>query len=195
MVIAAGISAAATVGSAAYTANRASKAGKQAAGAEADSLAFAMEKYDDWQEVFGPIQQNLANYYSNLDADFIATQGLESYEVEKTRALQQVRGNLAERGISGGGVAAAVETDIALQSASERARIRAEAPMKVAQMQTNFLQVGLGQNPDTSLQTVLEGNAARANQRSVAASKAAGDAVASGVESLVDYYAFTQAEK
>jgi hypothetical protein len=192
---AAGISAAATVGSAAYTANRASKAGKQAAGAEADSLAFAMEKYDDWQEVFGPIQQNLANYYSNLDADFIATQGLESYEVEKTRALQQVRGNLAERGISGGGVAAAVETDIALQSASERARIRAEAPMKVAQMQTNFLQVGLGQNPDTSLQTVLEGNAARANQRSVAASKAAGDAVASGVESLVDYYAFTQAEK
>jgi len=195
MVIAAGITAAATVGSAAYTANRASKAGKQAAGAEADSLAFAMEKYDDWQEVFGPIQQNLANYYSNLDADFIATQGLESYEVEKTRALQQVRGNLAERGISGGGVAAAVETDIALQSASERARIRAEAPMKVAQMQTNFLQVGLGQNPDTSLQTVLEGNAARANQRSVAASKAAGDAVASGVESLVDYYAFTQAEK
>lgn len=195
MVIAAGITAAATVGGAVASSKSASRDRKAAAKSEEASLGFAMEKYNDWKEVFGPIQQNLANYYANLDADFIATQGLETYEVEKTRALQAIQGNLAERGINNSGVAAAVETDIQLQSAAERAKIRAEAPMKVAQMQTNFLQVGLGQNPDASLQSVLDNNANRANNRAMASSKAAADATGAAIDSMVDYYAFTQGAK
>lgn len=186
------ITAAASVGSAAMSTNAANSASKRAGKSEAAQLAFAQEKYDDWKEIFGPIQENLADFYNNMDSDFIAAQGLEYYEQERDKALTQVRESLAQRGIANSGIAGAIETNSIMQGATDKARIRAEAPMKAAELKSSFLQIGLGQDPSNSMQDVLNQNANRANQRSMAAGEAAGEAVGSAIDSVVDYYGFTQ---
>ena len=56
----------ATVIGAGMQASSASDAADAAAQASAEELAFAQQQYDDWQEVYGPIQDNLSDYYSNL---------------------------------------------------------------------------------------------------------------------------------
>lgn len=137
-----------------YSANKqekiADRAQKAADRRAAQELAFAKEQYEDWEQIFGPIQENLADYYQNMDADTIAIRGLEDLAIEKEQALTRVRETLAQRGIDSSGLAAETELQVELGTASERAKIRADAPMQVAREQTNFLSVGLG-NPNSGL--------------------------------------------
>lgn len=55
--------------------NASKRATKSAQQSEAASLAFAQRQYDDWLNVFGPIQDNLSNYYKNLTPARIEAQG------------------------------------------------------------------------------------------------------------------------
>lgn len=166
---------------------------KQAdAAAEADKaeLDFAKEQYQDWLDTYGDLQDNLAEYYNNLTPDTLEVQGLEQFELERERALTNINENLAQRGIATSGLAAAVEIEDQLSSATERARIRAEAPLRSAAERSRFLQIGLGQNPASNLQNVLSDTARdardRADRSASAAGEAIGGAVSSGLNLLAD---------
>jgi hypothetical protein len=163
----------------------ASKASKAASNAAANELGFAQRQYDDWKAVYGDLQENLGNYYNSLDVSKMTTEQLQIFEREKDAKLTQVRETLEQRGIATSGLAASVEKDFAYQSAVERAKIRAEAPMKKAALQQQFLQIGLGQNPADNIQDALgnqtrtaETNSQNANQN---ASAAVGGLVTAGV--------------
>jgi hypothetical protein len=161
--------------------SEARKGRKDAKRAAKNELAFAQQQYDDWFAAFGDIQQNLSNYYQNLTPAFIESQELQAFEQEKAATLENVRTTLEQRGISTSGLAGDIEKDIEISSAAERAKIRAEAPMKAATEQRDFLQVGLGQNPAGNLSTALgrqtELTAQRSQQATAGAVQAVGGAI------------------
>lgn len=177
------------VGSAIASKNsaKASKdASRAASEAEAERLAFDRERYEEWQATYGPLEDNLARYYNNLDPELRTTMGLEAYEREKDIALTQLRETLDQRGIGTSGIAGQLETEIALASAEERARIRADAPMETAREQAAFLQIGLGQDPSGDISQGLAEVAERRNRESIAAAQIHGQNTRRLIESGVN---------
>ncbi|UOF81455.1 hypothetical protein [Caudoviricetes sp.] len=169
--------------------NNASKATDASRDANAAQLGFAQQQYDDWKSVYGDIQENLASYYKNLSSDFIEAQGLEQYNKERDAALTKVNETVAQRGLTNSGIATQIALDANLASAEQRARIRAEAPLKAAQEQSRFLQIGLGQNPANNVQQVLSSQASQAGADARNAGASAGSAIAGIGKAAVNFVA------
>lgn len=166
----------------AVVSNNASKRATEAASEASESeLAFNQQRYDDWKEVYGPIQDNLSNYYSNLSPDLYEAQGLEAFNAEFQKAQDDVATSLAQRGITDSGLAAQLEQQGAVTAAENRAAIRMDAPSKVAELQSNFLQIGLGQDPSGDIAGTLARNTNStqniATQSQIAAGQATGNVI------------------
>jgi len=165
-----------------YMASRsADKATKAASQADAAALAFEQQKYQDWQDTYGSIEDNLADYYSTLTPDYYEARGLEAFQTEQQAALENVRTTLAQRGIEDSGIAAATELAFAQEGAQQRAQIRATAPSLAAEEQRSFLQVGLGQDPGASYSRTLAESAAQKGRTAASAEAAAGKAVSKAI--------------
>ncbi|ANY29561.1 DNA ejection [Pseudoalteromonas phage PH1] len=178
--IATAIAGSAVVG--AVVSNNASKRATKAASAASESeLAFNQQRYDDWKEVYGPIQDNLSDYYSNLSPDLYEAQGLEAFNAEFQKAQDDVATSLAQRGITDSGLSAQLAQQGAVTAAENRAAIRMDAPAKVAELQSNFLQIGLGQDPSGDIAGTLARNTGTtqniATQSQIAAGQATGNAI------------------
>lgn len=121
----------------------ASQAASQATATAQAQLSFSKEQYADWKAVYGDIQKNLGDYYENLSGDSMAAQQLSAQAREYADAYRQVNQQLAQRGISQSGIAAAQDVAMASQSANTRAGIRAGAEDLARTKQAGFLQLGL----------------------------------------------------
>jgi hypothetical protein len=178
------------VAGAVYTSNKASKSADRAAqvasNAEQARLDFEREQWDEWQTTYGGIEDSLAAYYETLTPTMRITQGLEAHEKEMNRARQMISENLAQRGISNSGIATQINTELAVSSAEERARIRAAAPLEVAKEKLGFLQVGLGMNPNAGMRDALAANASTAGGIASTAAQNAGAARGAMVSSFTD---------
>ena len=135
-------------GASIHSANKASSAARgaanrQSAAAQAQ-LEFNKKQYQDWQDIYGPIQQNLSDYYQRLTPQLYESWGVQNIQAEYQKALEQVNEHLAQRGIDTSGIAAQNELSMAQQAAQQRAQVRAEAPQMVANAQAKFLGLGLG---------------------------------------------------
>ena len=113
--------------------------------ASMEQLAFSQQQYEDWQSIFGPVQQNLASYYKNLSPDTVASLGLQNLEQEHTRSTQLLDQALARRGITNSGATEAGLTQLEQTRMLGRAQVRNDASNIVAQQQANFLNIGMGQ--------------------------------------------------
>jgi len=164
----------------------AEEAAEIATDAEDARLDFEREQWQEWRDTYGPIEDSLAAYYETLTPSFRATQGLEAHEKEMNRARQNLSENLAQRGIATSGIAAQVETELAVSSAEERARIRAAAPLEVAKEKLGFLQVGLGQNPEAGMRDALGDVALRTQQDARVTAQNAGVASGAMISSFTD---------
>ena len=165
----------------------ANKATESAEQAEAARLDFEKQQWQDWQDTYGPMEDQLAEYYDTLTPSYRITQGLEAHEREMDRARTTLNETLAQRGIATSGIAAQAETEIAVASAEERARIRAAAPMEVAREKLGFLQVGLGMNPNAGMRDALAGSALNAEERARLAARNAGVASSAMISSGTDF--------
>ena len=108
--------------------------------------------------------------------------------------------SLAQRGIDpSSGLSASLRAQAELGAAEERASIRRDAPRLAAEDQREFLQIGLGKNPASSVSEALaaQTNVATAAATTAAAtsradSKAAGDAAAAAIpavgQAITAYY-------
>jgi hypothetical protein len=167
------------------SASSASKARKSADKANATSMAFEQQKYDDWQEMYGPIQTNLAEYYNNLTPEYYEAVGLENFAMEQEMAMTRLNENLAQRGIDpSSGIAASLTAQTELDAAEGRATIRRDAPRQAAEDKSRFLQIGLGQNPGSSLSSALSNQASSLQSRANAAEQSAGKAIGSAVTTI-----------
>jgi len=132
--------------------DRATKAASEAAD---EQLAFQKQQYQDWQDVYGPIEDNLAEFYQNYDADQITSLGLQNIEQEYNASKSSLLKEMAQRGLDTSGLTAAGLTQLEASKASERANVRSQAPLQAAQAQQSFLGMGLGL--ESSLQQGVSG--------------------------------------
>jgi hypothetical protein len=175
----------ATVLSAGMSRNAAKGATNAASDASAAELAFAQEQYDDWKEVYGPLQDNLSEYYTNLTPEFYEAVGLENLESQLQISNQRLDEMFAQRGIDpSSGIAASIEAQGELDAAEARAGIRRDAERQVAEDKTRFLQIGLGQNPASSVQNTLARQSSTMQQQANLANQAAGQAVGSAIQTI-----------
>jgi len=148
-----------------YSANRASsaakKAGKRADKADAARMAFEEERRAEWEDTYGNVEDRLSDYYETLTPTLRISQGLEAFEKEKGIAMKNFSESMAQRNVDMSGMTAQIESGVAIDSAEARAKIRAEAPMLVAQEQSKFLQIGLNQDPDQGMRTAMSGEQTR----------------------------------
>ena len=160
-------------------------ASSDASDASGAQLAFEQEKYDDWNEVYGPIQDNLANYYSNVTPDYYASVGLEEFETQYQTSLARIDENLVQRGIDpSSGIGASIEAQAELGAAETRASIRRDAPIKAAEDKSRFLQIGLGQNPGSSISSTLAQRSDQAANAASVASAATSTAITAAIPAI-----------
>lgn len=179
------IPAVAAVGSAVIGSKSASRDAKRAAASDRAALAFEQEKYDDWLNVYGDIQNNLGKYYNSLTPEYYEAVGLEAFEKERQTAMTRLNEQFAQAGISPrSGVALSIKSQQAMDAARNRADIRRSAPSMAAEEKRQFLQVGLGQNPGAGVGAQLSNQAIGANTRAAESSKAAGEAVSAAVSTV-----------
>jgi len=113
---------------------------------EQQKLDFAKEQQAKWEERYGPIEDNLASFYGSLSESSLAASGLQQQAKAFTEAKANIARQAAQSGMSNTALKS-IEANMELQNAEEKAKIRAEAPMKVAEAKSGFLAAGRGQNP------------------------------------------------
>jgi hypothetical protein len=184
-----GVAAAGVIGSA-YSSSKATsaakKAGKRADSADARRMDFEEQRYDEWQETYGPVEDQLAAYYNTLTPTLRITQGLENFEKEKKIAIDNLDQKMAQRNIDRSGMTAQLDSDVAIDSAEARARIRANAPMEVAKEKASFLSVGLGQNPNDAMTNAFSAEQARSAGLEQQTAKNAGIAQGAVIDSATN---------
>jgi len=150
----------AVVGASVVTGYMGSRSASKASDAASDSsqaqLSFEYEKYDDWNETYGPLQDNLAEYYNSVTPEYYAAVGVEKFNEEFQTSLQRIDESFAQRGIDpSSGISGSIKSQAELNAAETRAGIRREAPRQATEDQSRFLQIGLGQNPGSSISSTL----------------------------------------
>ena len=195
MIVAVVASAVIGAGATAYSSKKSAKSAARgqdmAMSTEDRQLMFEQERYDEWQEVYGPMQSNLANYHSQMTPEIYAAAGVEDFEAQFEKSQVRIAETLEQRGIVDSGISASIEAQSELGAAEARADIRRNAETTVRENQTNFLQIGLGQNPANSVSQAMgqqtQNAYNRANileQRAMNDEAAAGQAIGNAVGSI-----------
>jgi len=185
MVWAATAVAGATVVSGYMASKSAGDASDAAAASEARALAFEREKYDDWNETYGDIQDNLADYYNNVTPEYYAAVGVEKFNEEFQVGMKRIDENFAQRGIDpSSGISSSIKSQAKLDAAETRAGIRRDAPRQAREDQRSFLQIGLGQNPGSSLSGALANTATNKANTASNAATAAGNAWSAAIPAV-----------
>jgi len=110
-----------------------------------EQVKFQRAQYEDWKKIYGPIQDNLGNFYMNMNTDKYEQQQIEQIQIEFNKAAKQIDTTFAQKGLEDSGLKAATEIAIQNQAAMQKANVRANADEIVAQKQMQFLGLGLGQ--------------------------------------------------
>lgn len=193
----------------------------------ADSLDSMMSYYgdlgvenaqgliDQWETAFGGIQQNLSDYYNNLDPMKFSQQAKTAYSESLNKQMKQMSETLTQRGLTSSGQRAQLEKEAMFNKAQTNADIDIKAPEEVARMkqgwlsqgetlrgqgvqsmsnalsnQASYSQVGSNamMNANTGISNILTNQAAQSAESAQAWGGAAGTLMGQGVSSLADYY-------
>lgn len=194
-----------SAGAAADKATAAQQAGNQQAyDAAMAELDFAKKKQEDWDKVYGPVQDNLGEYYKTLTPEKYEAAGVQKINEEFAKSQQNITRVLAQRGISGSGTEAASLTALEQTAATDRAGVRATADDKVAAEKKAFLQIGLNQSAGinqlttggfnalstagSNLATQSAASANTYNQLSQQAGQGVGTTIGTGISTLGQLY-------
>ena len=111
-----------------------------------EQMNSANSQYMRYKEMYGGIEENLANYYNNLSPDVYSGQMKEAISRNYETAGRQLSENLAARGIQGSGVEAQGLMNLEESRANSMAQADIQAPQMVAEQQANFFNTtGFGQ--------------------------------------------------
>lgn len=180
-------SAAVSIGGSYLSSRSASKAADTAADASAAQLAFAQEQYDDWLDIYGPIQDNLSEYFQNLTPESYAASGLEDFEGEFQRSMTQLNESLVQRGIDpSSGVGLSLEQQSKLDAAETRADIRKSARDTVTAQKMEFLGLGMGVDKSSGVTNALSQQSQTANQLAAESRASANAALANTAGTIGD---------
>jgi hypothetical protein len=110
-----------------------------------EQLDFQRKQYDDWKNIYGPLQEDLGTYFKNLNGDNLAAKQIEAIQRESQQAQTNVDQQLAQRGLSQSGLTAEALMRNQATASMAKANVRANADQLAAQQKMGFLGLGLGQ--------------------------------------------------
>lgn len=100
-------------------------------------LAFAQQVYTDWQDTYGPINNQLAEYYATLSADGLASYYKDAGDAATTTVLRnvdaakrQLQQTFNKQGMANSGAAAAAEMQLATNAIGQKAAIDYDTNLK-----------------------------------------------------------------
>lgn len=110
---------------------------KQEEAADAQ-LAFQKEQYDDWQNVYGPVRENLSNFYQDLTPETFTASGLAQISEQYEATQVQYERQFAQRGIDSP-AQDLMQQQASLSAGKAKAELRHSAPLQLAQAEQSFL--------------------------------------------------------
>lgn len=116
----------------------------------ANQLAFQREQYEDWQRIYGPIQQNLGEFYSNLTPEKVTALALDQQHQAFLQQQEDIQRSFGQKGIDSP-AQQMITQQAQLDYAKTKAETRFTAPLMLASEQGKFTAMGRGiQNPYAS---------------------------------------------
>ena len=111
-----------------------------------EQLAMAKEDRARYEDIYGSLEKNLGDYYTNLSPTKQEQLGLTRYATQFKDAQDTYKANMAQRGLTGSGIAAEGDLRMQMQSAVDKSNIVNAAEEQTRNDQLGFLGVGLGQS-------------------------------------------------
>ncbi len=108
-------------------------------------MEYAQGLMDNWESSFGGVQDNLTEYYNNLDPEKFATQNKADYKQALDKQMGQFNETMAASGLQSAGMKQQTAKEAMFKTAEANSQIDLAAEDQVAQMQQGFLQFGEGQ--------------------------------------------------
>lgn len=110
-----------------------------------EQKALWADQLQAFEDNFGSIEDTLSSYYNNLTADSAIASGMQELAKSFSTAKRELSEELAQRGLSGSGAAAASMTNLYSNKATAEADMRRKAQANVIQAKRDWLNVGLQQ--------------------------------------------------
>ncbi|MCI4436945.1 MAG: hypothetical protein JHC33_09085 [Ignisphaera sp.] len=102
----------------------------------------AQSMLDMWESAFGSIQNNLSNYYNNLDPTRFSQEQKTAYAQNLDKQMSQFNEALSQRGITSSGQRMQLEKEAMFSKAATNAKIDISSTDQVAQMKQGWLNYG-----------------------------------------------------
>ena len=118
----------------------------------AQGVEQAQQLLDSWEGTFGGIQDNLSDYFNNLDPAKYATEAKNKFSQNLQKQMTQFNETMAASGLQSAGMRQQAAKEAAFKTAETNAQIDMKAPEQVAQMQQGFLQFGEPQRQEAQSQ-------------------------------------------
>ncbi len=122
--------------------NMAQASAGHASGNNQAGIQAAQGMLDDWSNTFGGLEDNLSDYYNNLDPNKFAVQNKAALQQNLDKSMQQFNDTMAASGLQSSGMKQQAAKEAAFAQAQGNAGIDINAPEQVAQMQQGFLNYG-----------------------------------------------------
>jgi hypothetical protein len=119
------------------------QADKAADKATEAQMQIYREQQERYNRLYGPIEENLANYYNTVTPKSATAQHLQQYQAEYQKQMKRFTETAAQRGVSET-AQMAMKQQAELGSAAARAQIRYDTPQALRQSQQGFLALGAG---------------------------------------------------
>lgn len=142
-----------------------------AVGMSKDQLAFDKQRYNDWKDIYGPLQEDIGSFYKNLTGQELSGKMIEEIQKSSQEADERITQNLAQRGMGGSGLEADLINKNTYTTEMLKAETRATADELAAEKKMKFLSLGLGQgqgiansmsaNSANAASAILNGGAAQ----------------------------------
>lgn len=107
-----------------------------------EGLDFAQGLLDQWESTFGSVEQNLSDYYKNLDPEKYAVQNKARLDEALQKSMQQFNETMAANGLQSAGMKEQAAKEAAFKQAQGNAQIDIASEDKVRGMQENWLKFG-----------------------------------------------------
>ncbi len=132
------------------------------------NLENAQKLLDEWETTYGGLEDNLSQYYNDLDPEKYAKQYKNNINANIDKELGQVNDELASSGLMSAGMKAQSQKEAAFAKATSGAQADLMAEDKVMGMKTDFLNRGENRKAmyDNALTGVSSSSSSSSDQNS-----------------------------
>ena len=126
----------------------AQKAFSKAQALSDEQIARNKSYLESWEATFGNLEDNVANYISNLNPQTEAARQLANFEEQYVQSLSDIKSNFSKRfgeGVTGSGLRDAALISSKLEAGKVRAAVKSQAAQQVFQQQAGVYGQVVGQ--------------------------------------------------